>query len=416
MVRRLKFGIAFLALATGLLHTPGYAQDKPREELVQLPSLSAYKLPKDEYLVLNVRMSSATATLIRNLRRVPSIHPQGTPTTLLFDKYLHKKSVAVENDAFYLETDWLTADETASIVSVAQHSAACACKLTNSGKVDPIRLVIARTEENYYALVDAWADTERKKREARALSSTIIGEFRCGYRKDSTEVMTLAISAAISRNLEPYLWNHNAIREGLHTFVSSFVTLDSYQYVNTNATTPLSTRQAGVPLLFETARDVLSRTQHDSLETILRSDLNSLTYERLSVAVALIHYLLETQQDHWENFLRSLSKESVENGKLREPEGLWNALSKAISSDFGMSVPELEKSLQKFAASHYLYTEEIATLIGIERECAESSFEGFVKVCVLKRQNKPVSEKGEKLYKEILGRMQKKLASAAEKL
>lgn len=415
-VRRTKSVAGFVIFGSVLLLTSGYgSQEKSSESSAKLPELPAYKLPKDEYLLLNARVGSANAEFIRKLRRVPLVRPEGIPTSLIFDKYLHRKSTALESDGFYLESDWLTPEELANIISVARHAVACVSPLLHTEKIDPVKLVIARKQADYYALVDAWADSDRAKREARPLASTIIGDFRCGYRSDALEVLTLAVADAVSDNLDPYLWNQKAIRQGLHTYVTSFVTLNFEHYAATDSTSPMANRESGVRSLFTTAREVLSRPGHDSLETVLRSDLNSLSHERLSVVVAFVHFILETQRDHLDDFLSLLAQESSENGKLKGPEGLWSALSKSISESFRMDISNLEKALQKFATEHYLHTEEIAVLLGMERECADSAFQGFVKICELKRLNKPISEKGEKLYQDILSKMERKLQTAGEK-
>lgn len=415
-MRRTRRVAACVVYGSFLLFSSGFgSQEKLSDSSAKLPELTAYKLPKDDYLILNARLGSVNAEFIRKLRKAPLIPSSGIPTTLIFDKFVHKKSNAVESDGFYLESDWLTTEEMSNVISVARHAAACVSPLLRTEKPAPVKLVIAQKQADYYALVDAWADSDRAKREARGLASTVIGDFRCGFRSTSLEVLTLALADAVSDNMDPYLWNQKAIREGLHTFVSSFVTINFEHYAATDTTSPLAKRESGVRSLFDTARDYLSRPGHDSLETILRSDLNGLSHERLSVAVAFVHYILENQRDHLDGFLNLLAKESSENGKLKGPEGLWTALSNSISQAFQMSIPDLEKTLQKFATEHYLHIEEIAVLLGIDRECAESSFQGFVKICELKRLGKPVSEKGEKLYQDILSRIEKKRLSSSER-
>jgi hypothetical protein len=390
-------------------------QEKPAEDLVKLPELSAYRLPKDEYLIFNSRFGHDNAEFIRALRKVPAVHPEGTPTSLLFEKYLHRKSAAIETDSCYIETDWLSPEELAVVASVVRQAIHFTTQLVRRKAKDPIKLIIARKQEDYYALVDAWAETDRAKREARSLSSTVIGEYRCGFRKEALEVVTLAAADSVCDNVEPYLFSQKAFREGLHTYLTSFLTLGYEHYFSTDATTPAAKRESGIELLYQTAREILSRPRHESLESVLRSDLNSINPERLAIAFALIHFILETKRDKWDTFLTSLENESSEYGKLKGPEGLWNALSKAMTEAFGLNIVELEKALQEFVTKHYLYTEEIASLIGVDRECAESSFQGFVKICELKRLKKPVSEKGEKLYQEILGKIDKKLQKSGEK-
>ena len=70
--------------------------------------------------------------------------------------------------------------------------------------------------------------------------------------------------------------------------------------------------------------------------------------------------------------------------------------------------------MNEFVARDYLLEVELARLCGIDRECADSVFSGFEKVCELRRQGKPVSEKGDRIYQDILGRVRKKLAIGKE--
>src|SRR5689334_23217299 len=97
--------LVLIALA---LFSPCHAQEKPQEELVTLPELTAYKLPKDECLIYNIRIAKHTCDFIRSLRKVPAIRASGTPTSLVIEKYLHKKSQAAESDECYVESDHFT--------------------------------------------------------------------------------------------------------------------------------------------------------------------------------------------------------------------------------------------------------------------------------------------------------------------
>jgi hypothetical protein len=60
---------------------------------------------------------------------------------------------------------------------------------------------------------------------------------------------------------------------------------------------------------------------------------------------------------------------------------------------------------------NYLLEEELAKAVGLDRETSESIFAGFQKVCELKREGKPVSEKGERIYKDLTDRLKTKLES-----
>jgi hypothetical protein len=403
-------------LAGFLLSAKCHSQDdKALEELVKLPELTAYKLPHDEFLIFNARVGRANAEFIRSLRRVPAVHPEGVPTSLIIERYLHKKALAVESDACYIESDWIAVEELAKLAAVVKKTTQVTQELVKNTEKRPVKLVLLRRQEDYYALVDAWANSDKLKKQARHAASVFIEEHRCGYRGQLLEALTLASADAVSGNLEPHIWNQTALSEGLHTYLTSLLVLGYEHYISLDATTPAANREAGVRLLLETARAYLSRPKRDSLETVLRAELNDLNPERLAVAFAVVHFFLGSHGDKWEAFLSILKKESYDKRKLKGPEGRWDALVQAIKVAFGLGIPDLERELQDFTSKHYLYTEEIATLIGIDRECDESSFQGFVTICELKRLKKPVSEKGEKLYQEILGRMEKKLQLGSEK-
>lgn len=391
------------------------SQDAAPVDFTKLPELPAHRLPKDEYLIFNARFGPASADFVRKLRKVPAIHPEGTPTSLIFERYLHKKSTALQASCSYIETDWLTVDELATVASVVQQVAEVTTQVVGTKKKESIKLVLAKKQEDYYSLVDAWAETDKVRRQARAAASAVIGEYRCGQRSELSQVLTLACADSVSANLDPYLWNQHILSEGLHTYITILLGLGYEHYISLNATTPVVKRATSPNELFETAREYLNRPKREALEVILRSELNELNPERMSVAFALIHYLLEVQKDHWEGFLSTLEKESSENGKLKGPEGLWQALSTAISESLGMNVEALDKALKEFVSRRYLYPEEIALLLGVDKECADSTFQGFIKICELKRQKKPISEKGEKIYQDILSRIEKKRLTGSEK-
>jgi hypothetical protein len=413
--RAIRFWSTALIVAWLLASPSLHAQEKDREEFVKLPELMGHKLPKDEYLIFNARVDRAHAEFIRSLRKVPTVHPEGVPTSLIIEKYLHKKSQAIETDFCYLESEWITAEELATLAAVVRKMTLITRDLFKFEDTAPIKEVLVKTKEDYYSLVDAWAESDKARKQARHALSAFVGKYRCGYRAEFYEALTLVAADAVTANLDPSFWSHAALKEGLHTYLGSQLTADYVHYFSLDATTPAPKRITGVELLIETAKEYLSRSKRDSLDIILRSELNTLSPERLSVAFALINFILEKKRDRWEIFRSTLATESSENGKLKGPEGRWAALVQAIKVAFDLGIQDLEKELQNFTATHYLYTEEIAALLGIDRECADSTFQGFVTICELKRAKKPVSEKGEKLYQDILGRMEKKLQTASEK-
>jgi len=405
-----------ICLLTGLVLGLGAsAQEKAKEEFAKLPELKAYRLPQDDYLIFNARIGPSNADLVKRLRMVPVIHPEGTPTTLFIDKYLHRKSQAVQTEDCYIESDWITQPDLATLASVVKHVSLVTRELVKNTKRDSVKLVLVKTKEDYLALTDSWASSEVIKKQARITGSIFLEDIRCGYRENMFDTLTLASADSVKAHLAPYLWHQEILAEGLHVYITTFMGLGCERYITLGVTTPTASREAAVQLLTEMAREFLSRPKRETLETILKSELNAITPERRSVAFTLIHYILETKHTQWPDFLSILERESTTNGSLKGPEGRWMALLAALKEGVGLSLSDLEKELQVFASKHYLYTEEVARLLGIDRECADSVFQGFVGICELKRQNKPVSAKGDKIYQDILGKMEKKLQASAEK-
>jgi len=422
-MRRLAKGAArgryaFLAffILVGL-HRPslGQQQEGQSVEFVTHTDVVGYKLPSGEYLFSNVRLGGQIADHIRDLRKVPKVKSEGEPTSLIIEKYLHKHSQAIETQFCYLESDWLSVQELTVAAAVGQKVMLVTQNLFKNKSIGPFKGVITKRQEEYLALIDAWAESERVKKQARHAGHMFVGSYRCAYRDTFLDVLTLVSADSVLGNLEQYFRKQEALSQGLHTFVTGIMGLGYEHYIALDVTTPVTVRDLAIRQLFEIARDYLSHPKRDTLEMILRCELNDLNPERLSVAVALVHFMLETEKDHWNCFLATLKRESSENGKLKGPEGRWSALLTAIKEAFGMGLKELDQELQRFASTHYLYPEEIAKLIGVDRDTDESSFEGYVKICELKRKKGPVSEKGEKLFQAIQDRVQKKILANGEK-
>ncbi|HXX93517.1 MAG TPA: hypothetical protein VEN81_07780, partial [Planctomycetota bacterium] len=83
----------------------------------------------------------------------------------------------------------------------------------------------------------------------------------------------------------------------------------------------------------------------------------------------------------------------------------------ALKEVLELDLRGLEAELKKFTGSSYLWTEELARQVGLPQECAESTYAGFETICRLKREGKPVSEKGQRIYDEILKRLERKLGA-----
>ncbi len=400
----------FLGLLAGLLtgftgSLPAPAQDEAPAKRVELPELKGYKLPDGDVLILGARMSGPHADFIRKLRNIPSITTDQVPSSLLIDKYLHRKSQAIDTEFCYLESDWLSSKELSTIANATRHAIETTQGLFDGVYLQKITAVLLQSKDNYYAMVDGLTDVESLRKHARSVDSTFIANFRCGYRSDLTAANSLVLADAILRNVPKAFWHHKALSHGLHTYLTSLIALRYETFVAVNTTTPSSRQGSAVRALFETARDVLSRPKRESLETVLRSELNSLTLERLSVSVALIHYLLQEKLSGWKAFCAALHRESMEGGKIKGPEGRLAALKTALQEGFSLSLAELDRELQAFAERAYPHPEEQAILLGVKDQLPPAQFETFAKVCAEKRQQKPVSEKGEKVYEDVLKRM-----------
>jgi hypothetical protein len=275
--------------------------------------------------------------------------------------------------------------------------------------------VVLKSKDDYHAMVDAWSSQDTVKNLARRFSSVFIDNFRCGYEGDFLNVLSLAIADTVSRNVSLSFRTQDALLEGLHSYLSGLMCLRYQTYVSAEVTTPDSRHVSSITFLCETAKEYLSRPRRDNLEQILSCELNALNPEKLSVSFALVQFLLEKRMDRWKAFCKVLEAESLEDGKLKGPEGRRAALSKAVQEGLGITFEELDKQVQAFTSKEYLYPEEIATAIGLNRETEDSIFQGFVQVCELKRAKKPVTPKGEKLYDEMMKKVDKIIQERGEK-
>jgi predicted house-cleaning noncanonical NTP pyrophosphatase (MazG superfamily) len=194
------------------------------------------------------------------------------------------------------------------------------------------------------------------------------------------------------------------------------IALQYETFVSPTVTTPSTRRASAVDLLFATAKDYLTSAPRENLETILDSELNTLTLQRLSVAFAFIHFLLEGDRERWTAFHKNLeSAWAADTTPENNPERRKKALRSAVSEGLKSTLRDLDKQLQEFVSKRYLSLEDLAEVLEINHEVADSVFQGFRKVCELKRAQKPVSEKGERLYQDIQGKIDKKLQAGGQK-
>lgn len=406
---------AFLLSPGSPYSTPLHPQDTAGNTFVELPELLGFKLSNDQYLVFNCRIDGTHKGFITSLRRIPSVSTTKVPTTLLIDRHLSRASKAFQDDFCYLESDWLTTQELEKLAAIIRRVALTTRELFPTSNRLPVKEVLFRKKEDYLAMIDAWSDQELVKKQGRSFASTIINEIRCGYRTSFPDLLPLIVGDAVNLNVSTPFRSQEALLEGLHTYFASLICQRYEAYVSLSATTPGLRRSSNVILLCETAKEYLSRPAREPLEQILSYELNSLNLERLSVSFALIQFLLEKRMDQWKAFCQILESESLENGTLKGPEGRRAALAKAVHDGLGITFKGLDKQLQDFTSKDYLFPEEIAVALGLDRETPDSIFQGFVQVCELKRAKKPVTPKGETLYDQMMKKMDKVIQERGEK-
>lgn len=397
-----------------LASTASWCQEAPKENQVPLPELFGYKVGND-HILLGCRLGPEQSAFVRKLRAIPVTPSDTVVTSLLFDRYLHKKSNAVATEFCYIESDWISKEELAVLASIARHGALQTKDLFQTKGTSVLKEVFVKDTDDYRALVDAWADSDRIKRQARKLGSVCIGEYRCGNRADFSSALSLVMADSVNRNAPEYLYYQDCLSEAMHAFVTSFVVVRHETFMSTEATTPVTKRDITMNPLFEAAKEYLLRPTRDSLENILNSELNALTLERLSVGVAFITFLMNAGTEKWRAFWVSMERESIEAGKIKGPEGRRAALRTAIKDTFQTDFEGLDKQLQGFVSKNYLYPEELGVLIGVDRECDASAYKAFAKACEAKRAKKAITEKQERVHADILGRIEKKLRSHGEK-
>jgi hypothetical protein len=377
--------------------------------LAEIPDVRASALPGDRVLVFASRMEKAHAGYLASLRKVPALEPKGEPTSLVIPRHLKRPARAFDADRLYLESDWMSSEELAVAAALVDRAARASCELLGTPDIEKVRYVVTRTRDDYHALVDAWSEDDRVKRGARFVSSTFVDRTRAGFAAEAEEVYATAVSDAVGRACPPSFRRQDALVQALEAYVSSFLTGRFVVFVSLDVTTKEGRGRGPVEALMRTARDYLQRPKRDDLGTVLRSELNAITVERLAVAFAAVDYLLRTKRGAWARFAETVERESRQGKELKGPDGCHEALKAGLREAMGLELAELETALKDFTSREYLWEEDVARATGVQRECAESAFEGFVKVCELLRQGKPVSGRGEEIHRQVWGRVEKKL-------
>jgi len=410
LCRIVPVAVAWLACGGGI---PAQ-EHAPEDTSVRLPEVPAFRMSDGRYLLFSMRLDKPHFDYLRDLRRLGAAPAGGEPASLVFDTLLHRRSKAFDTELCYVESDWMSAGDLAASASLVHRSEKLLGDLFGPLRVSKRRYVVTDTKEHYLELVDKRAADEATRQKARHVHSLPVGDTRCGYEKDVPEALSMVVTDLVMNWSPPSLAAPSALREGIHVYLSAVLTGDFHCVVSLTATSPDRRGKGRVEELIGSAREFLSRPKRESLEEILRTELNAITLERLSVMFAMIDFLLRTRRDRWPDFVRRLEAESQEDGKLKGAEGLHQALRTALKESMDLELQDLEARLKEFVAREYLLEVELARLCGIDRECAESVFSGFEKVCELRRQGKPVSEKGDRIYQDILGRVRKKLAIGKE--
>lgn len=399
----LRAALALLLLAPGLA-----AQEGDKETFVTLPPLAVYKFSPENYFIIRGKVAAHQADFIRRLRRVPAVVSVGEPSSLIIETYLKRKSRSFGTSDAYVESDWLKPEELAVAAALVPRTALAVDELFGVPERHQVKEVILRTREDYYALTDAWAKEDHIRRMARSFSSIWVEGYREGWKESVPDAYSIVMADTVRMHVPDSFRAQTALLEGLHAYFTAMA-IGEVQYYVAAETTPDGRNRGTVDSLYSTSREVLARPKHEDLEKLFRAELNALSFERLAVAFSLVDFLLQKDREVWKRFILTLDRESHEGGKLKGPDGRYQAVVSAIQEALGLDLKELDKELGAFTKTSYLFTEELARRVGLDRECADSAFQGFETVCRLKREGKPVSEKGERIYTEILKRLEKKM-------
>lgn len=397
-------------VATALSAWP--AQDEPPRKPLRLPEVPAYRISDDRCLLFTMRVEKAHFEYLEGIRRLEAAPPLAELPPPVLPDILKRPAPAFGTELSYFESDWLNHEDLETAAALLHRMEKTLGDLLGPIKARKRRYLITHTQEAYYEVVDHLAgDDERTKKTARLVHSLPVGDTRVSSEPNPEEAFSVIVTDLVMTWSPPSIAAPTPLREGIHIYLSALLTGEFHYVVSLKETSPLGARKGKVGLLISRAREVFSRPKREPLETVLKSEINALSVDRLSVLFALVDYLLRTKRDRFPDLVRMLEKESHEGDKLKGPEGLIQAQKKALVDVLGFSVEELDAKLKEFVAREYLLEEEIARALGIDRESSDTIFEGFEKVCQLRREGKPVSEKGDRIYQEIVERVKRKLAA-----
>jgi hypothetical protein len=385
------------------------AQDAVPGKLAPIPEVRAYGLPDDRVLVFASRMDRSHYDFLRTLRSVPAQDSRGEPTSMIIPKHLKKPARAFDTERCYVESSWMSPEQLAVAAALVHRAGPALAELLGTRPPDKLNYVVMADEGEYHALVDAWAEDDRTKRGARFVSSTFVARYRVGYDAEPAPMYATAVSDAVARACPSSFRRQEALVQGLGAYVSAFLAGRFAIFVSLDVTTKQGRGHEPVEGLMRTAREYFARPRREDLGAVLRSELNAMTAEKLAVAFAMVDYLLRTRRSAWAGFARIVERESYDGRTLKGPEGCHEALKTGLRETMGLELAELDAALKEFTSREYLTEEDLARMTGVQSECAESAFEGFLKVSELRRRGKPVSGRGEEIYRQIRARIEKKL-------
>jgi hypothetical protein len=387
-------------------------QDEGKQ--VRLPEMPAYRLEDGRYLVASMRVGKDHFEFLKDLRRVPAIESRGIPSQTVIEKHLQRKAASFDSALCYVESDWMKPEDLSTEGALVHRTSAAFRDLVGVTGDARVCHVVVREREDYFRLVDGWSTLEREKKEARHFASIFVGDHRVGHEDRIEEAWSIAVGDTARLSVGNGFRRQTAFNEALGVYFEAFLVGTLTCYVSGGVTTPRGRRLGSVEDLVHAARGHFGRRQREGLDFILKSELNAMTLERLSAAFALVDYLLRTKRDRWREFHRLVDERSMEAGKVKGPEGRFEALVSALREAMEIEWEGLEARLGEFVAGNYLYPEDVARLVKVDQDCAGSAFAGYLRMCELKREGKGISEKGERIWMQIQDRVRRKLEAFRE--
>ena len=271
----------------------------------------------------------------------------------------------------YFESTWLSPEQLRMIASIVWHADRTLRKHLGPTRWSRVQVVFLVDNDEYLLMVDRIAKDEKTRRLARRLSSTYVGDHRVSHDNQSfQEAASLAIGDTVGRRGPRALWSFMGMKEGLHTYLSAFMTLFYAEFVSVEVTTPDVRNRNSVELLFRTAREFFEANKMPVLRQVLCSELNTITFDRLAVSFAFWDYLFRSERHRLSQFIDRLSYHERRKWK---PTGLWNAFRESVEKAFGYPAETLEAKVRALAAKDYaLDDKRIQRLLQVEKACGET--------------------------------------------